>query len=151
MGHRPLYCSAKNSDECNGKWPPAKKYLEKILCEGGVDVVVGAHQHQYERMFPVYDNRVYNGTATNPYDNPPCPAYLVAGAAGCQEDLAKFSNWPWSYSAFRERAYGVGVMTVHNYTHMSWHQYNAKNGWPAAPVDQMYLIRSVHHQRHPVC
>lgn len=44
--------------------------LEPLLLQFGVDLVVWAHEHSYERTWPLYDNKVYNGSLTHPYVNP---------------------------------------------------------------------------------
>ena len=44
--------------------------LEPLLAEYGVDLAVWAHEHTYERLFPVYNYTVYNGSLEYPYTNP---------------------------------------------------------------------------------
>lgn len=36
----------------------------------GVDIAIWAHEHTYERAWPVYDYKVYNGSTEHPYVNP---------------------------------------------------------------------------------
>lgn len=45
----------------------------------GVDVALWGHEHIYERLWPVYDYKVMNGT--NPYYNIPAPVHIISGAA----------------------------------------------------------------------
>lgn len=45
----------------------------------GVDVALWGHEHIYERLWPVYDYKVMNGT--NPYYNTPAPVHIISGAA----------------------------------------------------------------------
>ena len=48
----------------------------------GVDIALWAHEHEYQRMWPVYDRKVYNGTtSSNPYEDPGAPVHLVTGSA----------------------------------------------------------------------
>ena len=49
----------------------------------GVDMIIQAHEHSYERLWPVYQGRVY---AKN-YNNPKTPIHIISGAAGCNEAL----------------------------------------------------------------
>ena len=41
------------------------KGLEDLFYKGGVDLVFGGHNHQYERMYPVYDLQVSIIHSTN--------------------------------------------------------------------------------------
>ena len=47
----------------------------------GVDLVIEAHEHSYERLWPVYKGNVYQEN----YHNPEAPVHIVSGAAGCNE------------------------------------------------------------------
>lgn len=53
--------------------------LEKPFYDYGVDVVFWGHQHFYERLFPIYDYKVKNGT-TGPYVDPGAPVQIISGA-----------------------------------------------------------------------
>ena len=147
MLHRPLYCSVRHSPGkvCDKDHNPLRMYLESLLCEGGVDLVVQAHVHNYERLLPVFNRTVFTHPGQNPYVNPPTPVYIVAGAAGCQEDLQKGTgSTPWD--AFQWLDYGIGLMKVHNATHLTFSQYDAsmfqeRGGWGSPPVDQFTIVR----------
>ena len=49
----------------------------------GVDVAIWAHEHSYERMWPLYNYTLYNGTEEDAYHNPGAPAHIVTGSAVC--------------------------------------------------------------------
>ncbi|KAI1723870.1 calcineurin-like phosphoesterase domain-containing protein [Ditylenchus destructor] len=92
MGHRPMYCSDFDGDDCT-KYnsiirtglPIVHAYgLEKLFYQYGVDLEIWAHEHTFERMYPVYNRTVYNGTQSDPYVDPPAPVHVVTGSAGCQ-------------------------------------------------------------------
>ena len=54
--------------------------LEELFRASGVDLAVWAHEHSYERMWPVFNRTVYNGTHS-PYTNPPALTHVVTGSA----------------------------------------------------------------------
>lgn len=66
FGHRPMYCSNNNTDDCHRHDTyvrvglPFTHYfgLENLFYKYGVDVYIGAHQHSYERLWPIYDYKV---------------------------------------------------------------------------------------------
>ncbi|KAL3312201.1 hypothetical protein Ciccas_009211 [Cichlidogyrus casuarinus] len=75
MGHRPMYCSNSNDPQhCTNKdnairegvvyrpynkEPAAKLFsLEELFYQHGVDLIFSAHEHSYERMWPVYRSKL---------------------------------------------------------------------------------------------
>ena len=62
-GHRPMYCTNADRDDCTKfetktrvglpKWG-----LEPLLAQYGVDLAVWAHEHSYERLLPTYNRKV---------------------------------------------------------------------------------------------
>lgn len=138
--HRPLYCSDRDSStytDCTadteivregllGKWG-----LESLLYEYGVDLYLCGHEHSYERLWPVYQSRVYNGSLEAPYTDPGAPIHIISGAAGNQEEFDVFGP-PNSWSAFRSVTYGFGELTIFNSTVALWRQVLA-NGTGTLP------------------
>jgi len=59
--------------------------LEGLFYKYGVDVILEAHEHSYERLWPVYNEHV---TADN-YIDPKAPVHLISGTAGCNEFLGE--------------------------------------------------------------
>ena len=55
--------------------------LEPVFMKYGVDLIIEAHEHSYERLWPVYKGNVYQEN----YSNPKAPVHIVSGAAGCNE------------------------------------------------------------------
>ncbi|XP_064621991.1 acid phosphatase type 7-like [Lineus longissimus] len=150
-GHRPMYCS--NSDDgqhcinlnntCRvgykeGGW----KSPEDLFYNYGVDVMLSAHEHSYERCFPVYNLTVCNGTGSNPYNNPDAPVHIITGSAGCSEGTDPFEPKPWPWSAFHSDDYGYNRFQVFNSTHL-YIEYvsDIKDG---AVIDKMWLIKDKH-------
>lgn len=150
MGHRPMYCSNTDKDDCT-KWhsivrdgiPIIHKFgLEKIFYEHGVDLMFWAHEHSYERLWPTFDDKVYNGSLKEPYTNPRAPVHIITGSAGCQEDHDSFIPDPRGWSAFRSDDYGYTRMKVFNSTHLYLEQVSDdKDG---AVIDSLMIIKDSH-------
>uniref|UniRef100_A0A1I7RSK0 Purple acid phosphatase n=1 Tax=Bursaphelenchus xylophilus TaxID=6326 RepID=A0A1I7RSK0_BURXY len=147
MAHRPMYCSTLDDDDCThiesrvrkGD-PETHEYgLEKLFFDQGVDVSFWAHEHTYERLWPVYDRIVYNGTKS-PYLEPPAPVHLLSGSAGCQENTDQFDK-PGVWDAFRSSNYGFGLMHIYNSSHINFKQINATNG---LIEDEIWVIKEKH-------
>jgi len=118
----------------SGHWMEAehtRSYLEPLLYEYGVDILLGGHIHSYERSFPVYNNTLDDcGMIT-----------LNLGDGGNYEG----AYVPWridpdtpngqpEWSAFRESSFGVGDLTVVNSTHAfySWHRHACESDQPGS-------------------
>lgn len=109
FGHRPMYCSNDDSKSCKDETsfirtglPISHLYaLEELFLNSGVDVSIWAHQHSYERLWPIYNFEVRNGSKEEPYKNARAPIHIITGSAGCKEDHAKFVKDQPSWSAFR--------------------------------------------------
>lgn len=110
-GHRPMYCSNANDDDCTHSetitrvgWPFLHAFgMEELLYQYGVDVAIWAHEHSYERLWPIYDYRIYNGSVEEPYHNPRAPIHLVTGSGGCKEGREPFIHHISPWSAFHSR------------------------------------------------
>jgi len=57
--------------------------LEEIFFNSGVDLILQAHEHSYERLWPMYKGVVLS---TN-YTNPRAPVQLVTGSAGSKHGV----------------------------------------------------------------
>eukprot|EP00928_Gymnodinium_smaydae_P037114 TRINITY_DN25816_c0_g1_i2.p1 TRINITY_DN25816_c0_g1~~TRINITY_DN25816_c0_g1_i2.p1 ORF type:complete len:461 (+),score=26.12 TRINITY_DN25816_c0_g1_i2:917-2299(+) len=85
--------------------------MEDLLYRHGVDIVFNGHVHSYERSFPVYKNSRDDCGTT----------HIVIGDSGNHEGPASGWTQPQpSWSAFREAAYGPGLLTIINETHAEW-------------------------------
>lgn len=110
-GHRPMYCSVNNK-ECSRRLnvmrdgiPFSELFgLEELFYDHGVDLEFWGHQHCYERLFPVYNFTVQNGSHAHgeyPYVNPGAPIHITTGAAGNKEGPEVFTENKPYWSAFR--------------------------------------------------
>ncbi|KAL1423490.1 hypothetical protein MTO96_000021 [Rhipicephalus appendiculatus] len=150
MGHRPMYCSNNDRDDCTMNESIVRKGiplvhlygLEDLFHKYGVDLEFWAHEHSYERLWPVYDRQVYNGSVEEPYKNPGAPVHIITGSAGCQEKLDPFVKNPAEWSAARFSDYGYTVMTLHNGTHLSLQQFSVENGLQL--LDEITVIKESH-------
>ncbi|CAH0386051.1 unnamed protein product [Bemisia tabaci] len=155
-GHRPMYCSDDDDDDCTQREsnvragiPILRDFglgfgLEKIFYYYGVDMEIWAHEHSYERMWPVYDHKVYNASLDAPYVNPSAPVHIVSGSAGCQENTDTFPNSVREWSAFRSSDYGYSRMKIHNRTHIYWEQYSDDQD---KVIDSFWLVKEKHAMR----
>jgi len=149
FGHRPFYCSNLDHDECTTPNNPTRLGLEQLFFENGVDIIIEAHEHSYERLWPTY-----NYTITQyDYIDPKAPVHLISGAAGCNEQDGYCVNpiagplGPWS--AFRSSGpttYGFGRLEIHNATHVYWEQVlSLQNN---SILDSIWLVQH-HHAPFP--
>ncbi|XP_033626483.1 acid phosphatase type 7-like [Asterias rubens] len=141
MGHRPMYCSDSDRDDCTKQRSLVRSALEDMFYKYGVDLELWAHEHNYERLWPVYKEKVYNGSKEAPYTNPKAPVHIITGSAGCKErhDLFLFSK-PWD--AFRSIDYGYSVMQIRNKTHLTWEQ--VSDDQSGKVIDKFTLIKDRH-------
>ncbi|RUS75262.1 hypothetical protein EGW08_016977 [Elysia chlorotica] len=150
FGHRPMYCNNDNDDDCThheslvriGIPIIHKLGWEKLFMQYGVDLAVWAHEHSYERMWPVYDREVMNSSFKEPYKNPKAPVHIVTGSAGCREIHDNFTSDPHEWSAFRSLDYGYTRMHVINTTHLYLEQVSDDKGGQV--IDKMTLIKERH-------
>jgi len=137
--------------------------FEELFHQYGVDLVIEAHMHSYERMWPLYRGRP---TAFD-YNNPKSSVHIITGAAGCNEQMGWCLNMvdhphgnnypqyaqttlrshfsvegPWSaYRMWFPGTYSYSRMMVHNDTHLEWQQVLALTGEVS---DSMMLVQSNH-------
>ncbi|XP_045192870.2 acid phosphatase type 7-like [Mercenaria mercenaria] len=140
FGHRPMYCSNDDLDDCTLQESKVRLGLEDIFYNNGVDVVLQAHEHSYERLWPVYKGVVL---AEN-YTNPQAPVQLITGAAGSKHGVDKMSARNESWSAFRmdDNSFNsYGRLKVDNSTHLYWEQVAVFGG---EVLDSIWVIQEHH-------
>ncbi|XP_029475711.1 acid phosphatase type 7 isoform X2 [Rhinatrema bivittatum] len=149
MGHRPMYCSNNDQDDCTEHesivrlgLPDHQFGLEDLFYKYGVDLELWAHEHSYERLWPLYDYKVFNGSTEAPYTNPRAPVHIITGSAGCKERLDPFVPEPRNWSAVRIEDYGYTRMQILNKTHIYLQQ--VSDDQDGRIVDSIWLIKEKH-------
>ncbi|XP_074645689.1 acid phosphatase type 7-like [Tubulanus polymorphus] len=155
FGHRPFYCTNVNNkqhcdisdnrirDGIKSKTGEFVFGLEPLFYKYGVDLILNAHQHSYERFWPLFNMKVCNGTdKNNPYNNPPAPVVIVTGSAGCQEKHSPFLPVTYPYSAFHSTDYGYSKMKVYNSTHLYFEQIS--DDQDGKVIDKIWYIKNRH-------
>lgn len=150
FGHRPMYCSNNDHDDCTKVncltrvgLPLIHSYaMEELLDKYGVDLAIWAHEHCYERLWPMYNFTVLNGSDSEPYTNAKGPVHFTTGSAGCSEHHDNFLPDQPYWSAVRSVDYGYTRLTAFNETHVYWEQVSDDKGGEV--IDQVWLIRDRH-------
>lgn len=150
MGHRPMYCSDDDSDDCRHFETLTRVGLpflhffgiEPLMYDYGVDLAIWAHEHSYERLWPLYDYKVYNGSYEAPYVNPKAPVHIITGSAGCKEGTDTFVKPQPNWSAFVTSDYGYTRMKAFNKTHLYLEQ--VSDDKQGAIVDTFWIVKDLH-------
>lgn len=150
FAHRPMYCSTDDDDDCRNHeslirvgLPIVNLFgLEDIFYENGVDLEIWAHEHTYERLWPVYNHTVFNGSYEHPYTNPKAPVHIISGSAGCRENTDLFVKDVPDWSAFRSTDYGYTRMQIFNKTHLYLEQ--VSDNKDGEVIDTTWLIKDKH-------
>ena len=73
-----MYCS-NNETDCITESPITRSAFEEVFYKYGVDLIIEAHEHTYERTLPVYQSKVCTQNESNPYIDPKAPVHIVTG------------------------------------------------------------------------
>jgi len=149
-GHRPMYCSNNDGDDCTHKEsivrvgiPLLKWYgLENMFYNYGVDLALWAHEHSYERLWPIFDYKLMNGSTDEPYTDPKAPVHVTTGSAGCSEQHDEFKAASPYWTAYRSINYGYTRMQVFNSSHLYMEQVAVDKGGEI--IDSIWIIKSKH-------
>jgi hypothetical protein len=71
--------------------------LEDVLMKFGVDLTIWAHEHSYERLWPIYNLKVYNGSYEEPYRNPKALVHVTTGSAVKRYKVALDYDYTYNY------------------------------------------------------
>ncbi|XP_014275508.1 acid phosphatase type 7 [Halyomorpha halys] len=149
-GHRPMYCSNFYTDDCQVSTTrvrvgiPGFEWfgLEKVFYDAGVDLELWGHEHSYERLFPMYNYVVKNGSLSEPYVNPKAPVHITTGSAGCVEQLSNFTKLVHPWSAFRNMDYGYAKLHFLNHSHLHVQQLSAEQ--EGKVIDDIWIVKDSH-------
>ncbi|KAL3152817.1 hypothetical protein ABBQ38_012398 [Trebouxia sp. C0009 RCD-2024] len=102
--------------------------MEPLFYQYGVDVVLTGHEHNYERSYPVYQDKPDN-----------CgPTYIIIGDGGNEEGVENDFTQPQAgWSAYRDLAFGQAEFVILNQTSANW-TWKADDG---SPLDQVIITR----------
>lgn len=140
LGHRPMYCSNNNSDDCRKNDSLVRLGLEDMFFKYGVDLVIQAHEHSYERLWPMYKGVVL---AEN-YTNPRAPIQLITGSAGSKHGVDTMMALNETWSAFRmddKALNSYARLKVYNATTLYWEQVAVFGG---AVLDSIWVTQESH-------
>jgi len=158
FGHKPLYCSYNWSDCCgycnqtsySYEWDKdatsgkLRSAFEELLHKYKVDMYLSGHVHAYERMWPVYDERV-DPQSFGEYNNPKYPVHIVSGAAGCIETVPAPEdpvNFLPPQNAARMSKYGFGKMEIYGDKQLHWQFIGSNSTYVGQVLDDFWIIRS---------
>ncbi|MBW04915.1 Acid phosphatase type 7, partial [Eschrichtius robustus] len=104
MGHRPMYCSSADLDDCTWHESKVRKGLlgkfyglEDPFYKYGVDLQLWAHERSYERLWPIYNYHVFKGSREMPYTHPRGPIHIITGSALSRVGGGEVLLWPLIY------------------------------------------------------
>ena len=155
MAHRPMYCSdSDDHDDCTKVNSTMRRgllgsdahdglfALEPLFKKYNVDIAFWAHEHTYERFWPMYEGVVVNSTndSSDPYHNPAATVHIVAGASGGREGHDKFEKGGRTGSAVQDIRYGYGRLRIENATHLYWEEIEDSTG---AAIDSFWIRKDL--------
>lgn len=136
--HRPLYCHNDEDDvgDCQRNAPLFRSYLESLVESAKVDLFITAHEHSYERTWPVKNNGTY---IEKDFNNPNATVYVVNGSAGGPERLDLWWQTPApAWAAFWHSTYGYSRMTI-TASSIQWQFVEDRTG---AVIDHFTITKS---------
>jgi len=113
--HRPLYCSDEEGSmkhRCVNEAKQLRTFFEDLFYKYHVDLVIAGHNHLYERMYPLYQQKVDQKAVSDDkktYTNTKYPTYLICGSGGNREGQYEYK--PASYAAVVLNNVGVCELT----------------------------------------
>ena len=135
MAHRPMYCSSDNNHDCT-KYDGIMRTgynninfsLEHLFFQNGVDLQFYAHEHNYERLYPMCDYNYQPVNNISLYHNVHFPVQVISGSAGCREIHDRFSYPKPRWSAVRSNDYGFTLLSVEDKMSLRVKQFSVDAG-----------------------
>lgn len=147
LGHRPMYCTNNDQDDCTTRFGILRNDLEQILYDYGVDLAIWAHEHSYERLWPLYNMSICNGDMS-PYSNPKAPVHIITGSVGSRHGHDTFGR-DHAWSAYRSQDWGYARMKIFNTSHLYIEQVSVDMGGKIE--DFVWLIKDKHEMNMYDC
>jgi len=129
-GHRPMYCSNSEHDDCSKVFSFIRMALEQLFYDNHVDIAIAAHEHSFEITTRMFNNKT----------DPTGMYHIVSGSAGCKERHDPFKHKVPPWSVFRSIDYGFGMMEIKNATHVHWRQYSVDH-YPKKVIYEQWLTK----------
>ena len=129
-GHRPMYCSNDNDDDCTKVMSMVRMALEQLFYDNHVDIAISAHEHSYQRTYKMMNSQI---DSKGFY-------HIVSGSAGCREDHDPFTKKVPKWSAFTSDDYGYGILEIVNATHIYWEQISVDH-YPSKVIDRKWYVK----------
>ncbi|TKR62171.1 hypothetical protein L596_026165 [Steinernema carpocapsae] len=132
LQHRPMYCSNdRGNNDCENEDNKAIRNgasglpgLETPLSKNGVDLSFFGHMHSYERMWPVFRDKVYrDNQSIDSQHNVMTPIHIVSGSGGTTHSPHTHQDDREDYSAIRSEAFGFTIVHVENATTLHMRQF----------------------------
>lgn len=174
VGHRPMYCTT-NPLRCDVEALILRKGLalfglapfglEELFKKYKVDMYICGHEHNYERLWPLVNGNVANGTVNpdNPYEDAKGTIYIVTGAGGKDKlvnlkpltpitrifsDIKHIFNWRLfntrkqkDKSAFLSYEYSYTVLTVRGKDELKFRQMSSIR--PNYVIDEFIVKKKI--------
>jgi len=150
--HQPFYCSPNDDqDDCHQIASLVRIGLEKIIYQGGVDVVFQAHEHSLEVNYPVGLGGVpfkWDSSRTGPgaFVDYKAPIHILTGAAGCPENQDPWQHTANPFSALRINDYGYSRLQALNSTTLLYQYVDNVKG---AVLSSLHFVKNKQGQAFP--
>lgn len=140
FSHKPLYCqvdfrrpmeeskSFKCNYDCDHECKLLRGEWEDLFNRYSVDIIFGAHMHDYERELPIYHNLTIPSELDLPHfhRNPNAQISILTGTAGSDHLHDALSSTKQLWNAAYTDAYGFGLLYVYNSSYIRWEEWDSE-------------------------
>ena len=149
-GHRPMYCSCDTDCDFSAEFIRnginGKYGIEELAYQFKIDIVIFGHEHNYERMYAIYQNKTITKEINGFMYNPSAPVNIVTGSAGSKEYKEPFDRPQPDLTAFRTTGFSYSRMTIYNDSAILWEQILTDTTQPpellGKVIDYFWLIKT---------
>lgn len=128
--HAPWY-NSNTAHQMEKEERDMRDAMEQALYDARMDVMFAGHVHAYERSYRTFQSKADD-----------CAPYFVnIGDGGNREGLAsRYLSQP-AWSAYREAAFGHGILSVENRTHAHWTWHRDEDN-ERVVSDEVWLVKN---------